>query len=278
LFLASSATAGRFDPEILDTRDAAGVRLGDLMRVCGLDAAGIPALARRAEDLLGYIEVHIEQGPVLLQRELPLGVVTAIAGGIRGTLTVSGTAGHAGTVPMALRHDAAAAAAEIVLAIERRCGGTPTLVGTVGRLVVPEGSTNVIPGRCELSLDIRAGDDPTWEAAVADVFAEIDAIAQRRGVTVETSKMLRKATVPCAPQLQNLLEQAISRAGFQPYAMPSGAGHDAMMFHGLTHVAMLFVRCGNGGISHSPLETITADDADIAARVMLDVLTNFPNH
>jgi len=220
--------------------------------------------------------VHIEQGPVLLQEDRPLGIVTAIAGGVRGTMKVTGKAGHAGTVPMALRHDAAAAAAEIILCIERRCSGTPTLVGTVGGLAVPDGSTNVIPGRCELSFDIRAGDDQTCDAAVADIFAEIDRIARRRGVAIETDKMLRKTVVPCAPPLQALLAQAIERAGARPHYLPSGAGHDAMMFHGITDVAMLFVRCGNGGISHSPLETITAEDADIAACVLLDALVNFP--
>jgi len=175
-------------------------------------------------------------------------------------------------VPMTRRHDAAAAAAELVLYVERRCAREPTLVGTVGQLFVPNGATNIIPGRCELTLDIRAGDDATRDAAVSDVAAEIARIAARRGVGVESREVQRTATVPCSPRLQSLLADAVARAGITPRHLPSGAGHDAMMFDGLTDVAMLFVRCGNGGVSHSPREIITAEDADIAARIMLDVV------
>jgi allantoate deiminase/N-carbamoyl-L-amino-acid hydrolase len=222
--------------------------------------------------LLGYIEVHIEQGPVLLREDLPVGIVTAIAGAVRHNIVIHGTAGHAGTVPMQLRHDAAAAAAEIVLAVERRCGAAPTLVGTVGRLAVPNGAINVIPGRCELSLDVRASDDAMRDAALDDILGEIKRIADRRGVTAEITETLRNATVPCSPRLQALLAEAIARHGIKPRHLPSGAGHDGGMFDGLTDVAMLFVRCGNGGISHSPLETVTMQDVDIAARILLDTI------
>jgi allantoate deiminase/N-carbamoyl-L-amino-acid hydrolase len=216
--------------------------------------------------------VHIEQGPVLLQEGLPVGIVTSIAGTIRYGVTINGMAGHAGTVPMALRRDAAAAAAEIVLYVERRCSDAPTLVGTVGRLVVPGGAINVIPGRCELSLDIRAADDATRDAAVADVLAEVERIGRRRNVSIEVKEIQRGAAAPCSPSLQAQFAAAVTRAGIAPRYLASGAGHDAVSFSGVTDIGMLFVRCGNGGISHSPLETITPADADIAARIMLDVL------
>jgi allantoate deiminase/N-carbamoyl-L-amino-acid hydrolase len=272
-YIGSSAVAGRFDPALLARTDAAGTTLGDALRAAGFDPGAIPALARQPRDLLGYLEIHIEQGPALLNEDLPVGIVTAIAGNVRYAVTIEGEAGHAGTVPMALRHDAAAAAAEIVLHVERRCSA-PGLVGTVGRLSVPDGAINVIPGRCEMSLDIRSGDDATRDAAVADILAEIDRVARRRGVTVATKELMRAPAVPCSPRLQEMLAAAIGRAGLPVRHLASGAGHDAVMFGGLTDAAMLFVRCGNGGVSHSPRETVTAGDADIAARILLDVLLN----
>jgi allantoate deiminase/N-carbamoyl-L-amino-acid hydrolase len=274
-YIGSAAVAGNFDQKLLARRDAGGTVLADAIAATGFDPARINTLARRPENLAGYLEVHIEQGPVLLQEGLSLGVVTAIAGNCRFWVTITGEAGHAGTVPMGLRHDAAAAAAEIVLAVERRCSGVPTLVGTVGRLQVPGGTTNVIPGRCELSLDIRAGDDPTRDAAVDDLRAEIAEIAQRRGVAIDIAETQRSGAVACAPRLQSLFADAITRAGIKPRFLPSGAGHDAVNFGPITQTGMLFVRCGNGGVSHSPRESITAQDADLAARVLLDVLETF---
>jgi N-carbamoyl-L-amino-acid hydrolase len=271
-FLGSSAVAGRFDPRLLERRDADGVTLAAAMAAAGLDPAGIPALARRREELVGYLEVHIEQGPVLLEEGLPVGIVSAIAGTVRCMVTIAGTAGHAGTVPMARRHDAAAAAAELVLYVEQRCARAPSLVGTVGQLAVPNGAINIIPGRCELSLDIRAADDSTRDAAVFDVMTEIGRIAAKRGVIIESKEVQRTAAVRCSPRLQSLLADAVTRAGAKPRYLPSGAGHDAMMFDGITDTAMLFVRCGNGGVSHSPREIITAEDADVAARVILDTV------
>jgi beta-ureidopropionase / N-carbamoyl-L-amino-acid hydrolase len=271
-FLGSSALAGRFDRALLERRDADGYVLAEVMRETGLDPAKLPALARCSEELLGYLEVHIEQGPVLLEERLPVGIVSAIAGSVRSLVTIAGTAGHAGTVPMARRHDAAAAAAELVLYVERRCAQAQTLVGTVGQLAVPNGAINIIPGRCELSLDIRAADDATRDAAVADVMAEIARIARRRGVKIESKEVQRTAAVRCSPRLQSLLADAVAHAGIKPRYLASGAGHDAMMFDGVCDLAMLFVRCGNGGVSHSPREIISAEDADLAARVMLDAV------
>jgi len=276
-YLGSSAIAGRFDPLLLDQRDATGISVGDLIRAAGGNVSDIPKLARQPQSLLGYLEVHIEQGPVLLQENLPVGIVTAIAGCVRHLIIVTGAAGHAGTVPMAARHDAAAAAAEIVLLVERRCGLTPGMVGTVGRLSVPNAAINVIPEKCELSLDIRGDETGERDAAIADIFAEIKRIEKRRGVTIEATEIQRTPVVTCSPRLQKRLADAATRAGIRPHYLPSGAGHDAIMFDGITDIGMLFVRCGNGGISHSPLETITAEDADMAARILLDVLLNFQN-
>ena len=270
-YLGSAAIAGRFDPAWLARTDEGGARLGDVLRETGCDPATIPALARRG-DLLGYVELHIEQGPVLIDHNLPVGIVTAIAGAVRHLVTVTGEAGHAGTVPMALRRDAAAAAAEIVLFVERRASATDGLVGTVGRLSVPDAAMNVIPGRCDLSLDIRSAEDAVRAAALADVLAEIDRIATRRRVTVDIRELVRTPAVACAPRLQSALAGAIARAGLKPFHLVSGAGHDAVMFDRVCDLAMLFVRCGNSGISHSPLETVTADDVDVAARVLLDAV------
>jgi beta-ureidopropionase / N-carbamoyl-L-amino-acid hydrolase len=271
-FLGSCAVAGRFDSKLLERRDAGGVSLAAAMREAGLDPGKIPALGRRREELVGYLEVHIEQGPVLLEERLSAGIVSAIAGSVRMMITVTGTAGHAGTVPMARRHDAAAAAAELLLYVEKRCAQAPTLVGTVGQLGVPDGAINIIPGRCELTLDVRAGDDATRDAAMSDIMAEIDRIAARRGVSFDCREVQRTAAVRCSSHLQSVLSDALTRVGVRPRQLPSGAGHDAMMFDGLTETAMLFVRCGNGGVSHSPREIVTAEDADIAARVVLDAV------
>lgn len=272
-FIGSAAMAGRFDQAILNQRDAEGYSLGEVLRQTGGDAASIAAI-RRPSPLLGYVEVHIEQGPVLLHEGLPLGVVSAIAGLERHRIKIRGVAGHAGTVPMSLRRDAAAAAAEIIALVEQRCLSAPGLMGTVGQLHVPGGAINVIPALCELSLDIRAGEKQALTSAVADVLTGIEAIAARRGVTVETEKLLETTPTPCSPRLQKALAAALAQRGVAVRHLVSGAGHDAIMFDGLTDIGMLFVRCGNGGVSHSPLETITAEDADLAVRVLLDLLIN----
>jgi allantoate deiminase/N-carbamoyl-L-amino-acid hydrolase len=271
-YLGSGAIAGRFDDALLQRRDAKGLSVVAVLQEEGVDFAAIKALARRPETLRGYVEVHIEQGPVLLQQGLPVGIVTSIAASARFKLTIRGIAGHAGTVPMSLRHDAAAAAAEIILAVEHRCAAVPTLVGTVGQLAVPHGLINVIPGCCELSLDIRAGDDATRDAAITDILNAIRQIAGRRGVIADVTEVARHPAVPCAPHMQAALAQAVAHAGIAPFYLASGAGHDGEMFFGVTDIGMLFVRCGNGGISHNPRETVTAEDADVAARVLLDFI------
>jgi N-carbamoyl-L-amino-acid hydrolase len=277
-FLGSRALAGQFDPAVLDSVDADGITLREAIRTAGLDPAAIPAAAFSTRNLLGFVEVHIEQGPVLLNEDVPLGVVTSIAGSIRCLVSISGLAGHSGTVPMHLRRDAAAAAAELVLAVEKCCSGTPGLVGTVGQLQVPSGAMNVIPGRCELSVDIRAASDHVRDTAFAAVMAESERIAARRNVEIQWRKVLDVGSVPCAPKMQQLWADSIGRVtgNAEVRRLPSGAGHDAMVMARITDMGMLFVRCGNGGISHHPSEALSADDADIAACAFKDFLLNFP--
>ena len=274
-FLGSNAVTGRFDMALLDATDGDGATMRDALVAAGHDPATIPAIARDAGDVLAYVEVHIEQGPVLLERGLPVGVVTAIAGSSRYLVELTGLASHAGTTPMTMRQDAAAAAAEIVLLVEERCGRFPALVGTVGQFQVPNGSVNVIPGACRLSLDIRAADDAVRLAAVDDILRGIEAICARRRIEFTIENIVEASAAPCAPPLMDRLGEAVARQGLPRFDLLSGAGHDAMAMAALTDVAMLFTRCGNGGISHNPLETMTADDADLAACVLLDFLRGF---
>ncbi len=274
-FLGSTAVTGSFDMALLDKTDADGVTMRAALQAAGHAEADIAGIARDPASVLGFVEVHIEQGPVLLQRDLPVGIVTSIAGSCRYLLELRGVASHAGTTPMDMRRDAATAAAEIVLLVEQRCANQGSLVGTVGQLQVPNGSVNVIPGRCQLSLDIRAADDATRDAAVADILAGAAEICARRGIELQSELLVRAAAAPCASWLMEQLTAATARAGVTPFALPSGAGHDAMAMAEMTDVAMLFTRCGNGGISHNPLEVMTADDAEISAQVLLDFLRNF---
>jgi hydantoinase/carbamoylase family amidase len=274
--LGSRAVAGRFDFDALDIADAQGITLRQALAAAHMDVAAIGAAARDPAQVACFVEVHIEQGPVLLDAGLAVGVVSSIAGSRRSIVTVSGLSGHAGTVPMGLRRDAAAAAAEMVLAVERRCSAEPGLVGTVGRLEVQAGAINVIPGRCEFSLDIRSGQDAQRDAAHRDISAEIQRIAQRRGVAADQTEVLEAASVPCSGAMQDAWAASVQRvtAG-TARRLPSGAGHDAMMMASLTDIGMLFVRCGNGGISHHPHETLSGADADVAARVFEDFLLHF---
>lgn len=273
-YLGSQLVAGKFDPRNLDAKDDNGISLASVLAHAGVDVRSISSLPTRNEDLLGYVEIHIEQGPALLKADLPVAVVTDIAGDVRHRVIVEGEAGHAGTVAMSYRHDAAAAAAEMILAIEKRCSGVSTLVGTVGQLLIPNGAMNVIPGRCEFSTDIRAATNETRDAAVKDILAAFSEIAKRRGVKVNVAEVLRMPAVPLSRPLQERLRKAVSDLGVSPLTLASGAGHDAAMMASLTESAMLFVRCGNGGVSHSPLEIVTEDDADFAARVLFRFLAN----
>ena len=286
-FLGSGALTGDFDPAWLDQHDADGVRLQAAMRAAGLPGT-LEAIAQCRRDpsrYLGFVEVHIEQGPVLNQLDLPLGIVTSINGGLRYVGQVTGMASHAGTTPMGQRRDAACAVAELALFVERRAGAAPDLgsmtsegtaasvgksyqgaaasVGTVGMLQVPAGSINVVPGRCIFSLDLRATANPMRDMLAADVRAELENICLRRGVSFTLEQTMAASAAPSDPAWQRRWENAVQQLGLPLYRMPSGAGHDAMKLHEVMPQAMLFVRGGNSGISHNPLETITADDADL---------------
>jgi N-carbamoyl-L-amino-acid hydrolase len=271
-FLGSGALVGRFDPAWLDQADAAGVPMREAMRAAGLRIEDIPSIRRDPSRYLGFVEVHIEQGPVLAELDLPLGVVTSINGSRRWVGEVVGMASHAGTTPMGRRRDAAAAVAELVLALERRASAAPEVVGTVGLLEVPAGSINVVPGRCRFSLDIRATTDAARDACTDDVLAEFGRICERRAVTYTLEETMRAPAAPSDPAWQVRWERAVASLGLPVHRMPSGAGHDAMMLHTVMPQAMLFMRGLNSGISHNPLEAITNDDAELVVRAFLALL------
>ncbi len=277
-FLGSSALTGHFDPAWLDEVDEQGMAMREAMQRAGLpgEMAAIQALARDPARYLGFVEVHIEQGPVLQALDLPLGIVTSINGSLRYLGEVIGQAAHAGTTPMGQRQDAAAAVAELLLYVERRASepdrdGAVT-VGTVGQLQVPQGSINVIPGRCQFSLDLRASSNTARDALGADVRAELARICQRRGLRWQLTPTLAANAAPSDARWQARWEAAVASLGLPLHRMPSGAGHDAMKLHELMPQAMLFVRGGNGGISHNPLETISNDDAELCVRAFQALL------
>ncbi|MBI3347634.1 MAG: 2-oxo-4-hydroxy-4-carboxy-5-ureidoimidazoline decarboxylase [Burkholderiales bacterium] len=273
-FLGSSALIGNFQPAWLDQTDAAGIKLRDAMQAAGLPGTmdAIQAVQRDPSRYLGFVEVHIEQGPVLDSLDLPLGIVTSINGSRRYTGEIVGLASHAGTTPMGQRRDAAAGVAELILFVEKRAAAVPDVVGTVGMLEVPAGSINVIPGRCRFSLDLRATTDEARDALDADVRARLDEICQRRGLSYTLQPTLAANAAPSNAAWQTRWEAAITELGLPLHRLPSGAGHDAMKLHELLPQAMLFVRGGNGGISHNPLESVTVDDAELAVRAFAVLL------
>ncbi len=273
-FLGSGALVGQFDPAWLDQEDADGVKMVDAMRAAGRPAtlAAIRALRRNPKDYLGFVEVHIEQGPVLNELNLPLGVVTSINGSVRYLGEVRGMASHAGTTPMDRRRDAATAVAELALYVEQRAAAFPELVGTMGMLEVPGGSINVVPGRCRFSLDIRATTNEARDACANDVLAQLTAICERRGLSCTLEETMRAPAAPSHPAWQTRWERAVQSLGLPVYRMPSGAGHDAMKLHEVMPQAMLFVRGENAGISHNPLESSTADDMQLGIEAFMHLL------
>ena len=276
--IGSKAMAGSFDPAWLDRRDADGITMREAIRTFGGDPDGWAALDRRSGlhgDVVAFVESHIEQGPTLLDEGLPVGIVTAIVGGSRIQVTVTGLAGHAGTVPMGARRDALAAAAEMVLAIEQHCSAHPGLVGTVGKLAVAPGAVNVIPERVNFTIDIRSGDDAVRRQAVEESARTLKAIAARRRVAISFEPFFELSAAPCDATLQAHLAAAIEAHALPVRRLPSGAGHDAMEFPAVCPMAMLFVRCGNGGISHHPDEALTAEDAEVATSVLLRFFEDF---
>ncbi|MCA3242968.1 MAG: 2-oxo-4-hydroxy-4-carboxy-5-ureidoimidazoline decarboxylase [Rubrivivax sp.] len=281
-FLASGALVGGFDAAWLEQRDADGVTMREAMQAAGLPGTleSIAALERDPARYLGFVEVHIEQGPVLNELDLPLGVVTSINGSVRYLGEVQGMASHAGTTPMDRRRDAAAAVAELVLFVEQRAGSVPDVVGTVGQLEVPAGSINVVPGRCRFSLDLRATTNAARDALAADVKTALARICERRGLAFTLEPTMAASAAPSHPAWQARWERAVQALGLPVFCMPSGAGHDAMKLHERMPQAMLFMRGGNSGISHNPLETITADDTELCVaafqRLLEDLATDTP--
>ncbi|UWU96099.1 allantoate amidohydrolase [Bradyrhizobium sp. CB1015] len=273
--LGSRAVAGTFDESALNTRDSNGVSMREALAQFGLDPDHIGAATRTRRELLAYLELHIEQGPVLEAQNLPVGVVTAIAGATRLAARLTGMAGHAGTVPMALRRDALAGAAECVGAIEQFCCTDEAgLVGTVGYIQARPGATNVIPGEVSFTIDMRAPTDMHRKRAVADVVRQIEAIAKRRQLALQLDVTHENRTAPCAPWLRQQIAHAIEAEGLAVFELPSGAGHDGMAMIDIADVGMIFVRC-RGGISHHPDEHVELADADAGARVLLRVIENF---
>jgi N-carbamoyl-L-amino-acid hydrolase len=272
VFLGSGALTGQFDAAWLEQHDADGISMRQAMAHAGLNVADIAALQRDPAHYLGFVEVHIEQGPVLNALDMPLGIVTSINGSVRYLGEVVGMASHAGTTPMDQRRDAATAVAELALFAEKRASSVPDVVATMGMLQVPNGSMNVVPGRCTFSLDVRATTDAVRDACAADIRAELAAICARRGLHYTLEETMRAAAAPSAPAWQQRWERAVEALGLPLFHLPSGAGHDAMKLHEIMPQAMLFVRGLNAGISHNPLESITNDDADLCVRAFANLL------
>ncbi len=273
--LGSRAVAGTFDESVLGKLDAAGISMHEAIARFGLDPDHVGRAARTRAELLAYVELHIEQGPVLEGLNLSVGVVSAIAGATRLAANLTGMAGHAGTVPMPLRRDALAGAAECIVEIEEFCrtdeGG---LVGTVGYVHAKPGATNVIPGYVSFTIDIRAPTDAHRKRAVTDIVRRIENIAKRRKLALQIDVTHENRTVPCAPWLKHQVADAIAAEGFRVFELPSGAGHDGMAMIDIADIGMIFVRC-RGGVSHHPDEHVDKADVEAGARVLLRLIENF---
>ena len=275
----SSACAGVFENDALTAADAKGVTLAAALRAYGKLPQDIAAAAYRPQDAAAFVEVHIEQGPVLEAKGAPLGVVTGIVGQTRLRVTATGEAGHAGTVPMQLRRDAFAGTAEMTLALERIAREHPEdgMVGTVGRIEASPGAVNIIAGRVVFTVDLRALTDGLRIAAVERFTAEAQAIAHARGLKVTVENFHEVATAHCAPALQDVLAASVTELGHNAIRLPSGAGHDAQIMSRLCPAAMLFVRC-RGGISHNPAEYASVSDMGVAIAALMRFIEKFqPN-
>jgi len=270
-FIGSRALVGRVDQELLDRLDEHGVSVRKAIQDFGLNPEKMPD-ARLRDDVLGYLEFHIEQGPVLENLNRPLGVVEAIVGQNRLEFTFSGHANHAGTTPMHLRHDALAAAAEWIVTVESAARETAEMVATVGFVEAKPGATNVIPGEARATLDIRHASDKLRAQTLDDLIRRAQAIAAKRGVSVEWRTLLAQNAVQMDPFLTGQIEQAIRGSGCQPHRMPSGAGHDAMILAEKVPSAMIFLRTP-GGISHDPAESVHLDDVAKALDCGFQLLT-----
>lgn len=269
--IGSRALAGTLDDESLAALDAEGISVAEAIQAFGGDPAAIPDIARRPEQVLGFVEVHIEQGPVLESRDHAVGVVTALTGIERQRVTVTGKAGHAGTTPMAGRRDALVGAAEMVVEADRRLQATDNFVGVVGKLEVRPNAVNVIPSEVTFTLELRSPDSETRARGREEILSAFRRLAEARGLEVGIERTYAAEAVACAEWLIEALEEACGGAGEPVERMFSGAGHDGLAMHDLTDIGMLFVRCRDG-LSHHPDESIIAEDAERAARVMMQFL------
>jgi len=268
-FLGSRAMAGSFDYALLDSIDKDGISMRSAIEQFGHDVADLPKAACSQDDFVAYLELHIEQGPILEQRNIPVGVVKAIAGATRMKVSLKGTAGHAGTVPMSLRQDALVAASRCVLAIKNTCTGDDDLVGTVGMLEVSPGAGNVIPGSVEFSVDIRAAHDSVRTSVVDKAIQEMLKITSDSQIEIDIQRTHEAESVHCDAELISKVSAAIEAQGHAVVELSSGAGHDAAAIADIVPVCMIFVRC-KGGVSHNPAESVTTADAAAGAQLMMD--------
>jgi allantoate deiminase len=269
-FIGSHALVGRFDEELLNRRDAKGISIRTAIEGFGLKPADLPH-AELKDDTLAYLEFHIEQGPVLESLGLPLGVVEAIAAQMRMELVFVGRANHAGTTPMHLRHDAVAAAAEWIVAVERTAQSNAGLVATVGQIEAKPGATNVIAGEARVTLDVRHQSDDVCAGASEWLMRQAEEIAERRGLTLRRNVLLKQMAVAMDSFLIDHIAKAIRETGCEAHAMVSGAGHDAMILAEKVPAAMIFLR-SPGGISHDPAESVEIDDVAKALECALHLL------
>jgi allantoate deiminase len=276
-FIGSRALIGRLDDSLLSLVDAQGISVRQAIRDFGLDPNEIPQAGMLGETL-GFLEFHIEQGPVLEQLGLPLASVDAIAGQTRMEFTFMGRANHAGTTPMSLRSDALAGAAEWITTVEREAKATPGLVATVGSVKTLPGATNVIAGEVRATLDVRHRDDQVRTHAVTTLTDQAKQIAQGRGLSISTSTHMNQSAIAMDAFLVDQVEKAIAKSGCRPHRMASGAGHDAMILAEKVPSAMIFVRTA-GGISHDPAESVAVEDVEKAIECglyLLDQLASSP--
>ena len=264
-FLGSRAVAGRFGPALLALKDADGVAVEQAIRSFGLDPGKIDDAALDA-DALGFVEIHIEQGPVLESEGLSVAAVTAIVGQSRLTAEFRGHANHSGTTPMRLRRDALAGAAEWISAVESIALQSEGLIATVGKIDVSPNAANVIAGVARVRLDVRHADDASRKAAVESILAQAYAIAEKRGLTLEIARQMDQPAVPMDERLTAHLADAIGAAGLPERLMTSGAGHDAMVMAARVPTTMLFLR-SPGGLSHHPNETVREEDVEATLNV-----------
>lgn len=272
--LGPRALTGTLDLNVLDRRDRAGISVRQAMSDHALQPDNIPALARSSEDIIGYVEVHIEQGPVLYGKKQSIGIVTAICGIERWSVSLHGRAAHAGTTPMNIRLDALAGAAEAVTFVEQTCRQTSDLVGTVGSLHVTPNAVNVIPARADFSVELRSGDEQLRSNAAAEIVEHIKQTAAKRNLDVSIEQTYVQSATQCDADLSGRLEDAAKSKGFPGFRLVSGATHDASAMAALAPVAMLFVSCRDG-ISHHHAESITSHDAGVAATVLTEFLVRY---